>query len=72
MGADFSVGSVTLNVYTDGSLSFTTTVSSDDIFFIPGRDGGVHQVEVTGTVDVDRVILAHTYEEVANRLMNNG
>jgi len=72
VGADFSDGSVTLNIYTDGSLSFTTTVSSDDIFFIPGRDGGVHQVEVTGTVDVDRVILAHTYEEVANRLMNNG
>lgn len=62
---NFSEGSTTLKLYVDGVLSFTKTISGNDVFRIRSpKRGSKFQVELTGKATIDRMILGTSVNEV--------
>lgn len=63
--SDFSGGAITLKLYADGTLKSTKTVSSTAIFRLPsGYMANTHEIEVTGTSEIEIIELASTPDEL--------
>lgn len=67
---DFTNGNATFKLYVDGTLSFTKTVSNDDVFSIPPTPGEIFQIEVSGKATISRIIAGQSFEDVIGALAN--
>ncbi len=62
---DFTEGDLSLSLYIDGELSFTKTVSSQNIFRLPGKKrGSKYKIKLTGKPTVDRVVIGQSVQEI--------